>query len=195
MSASTIPLPPAHSVPRDPDGCMWVFGYGSLIWNPGFDFMETRVAQLSGWHRRFCLWSTHYRGTVEQPGLVLGLDRGGVCKGIAFRVAPSAAEAALSYLDARELPDQTEQVYDRRTLPVALDCGTRVPAITYTAKRSSSRYAGKLPADRIARVLSASQGLTGTNRDYFLNTLAHLARLGIPDRNFEALAQLLPPKI
>ncbi len=183
-------FPPA--APSDDAGAgIWVFGYGSLIWNPGFEYEESRIAQLVGWHRRFCLWSTHYRGTIDQPGLVLGLDRGGACRGIAFRIAPAAAAATLAYLDARELPDQTEHVYDRRVVRVTLECATRVPAVTYTARRSCSRYAGKLPPDRIARVLATSRGQTGSNRDYFLNTLTHLTRLGIPDPGLQTLADFL----
>lgn len=119
-----------------PDGDFYVFAYGSLIWRPGFDHAARHPALLRGFHRRFCLWSHRYRGTPERPGLVLGLDRGGACRGAVFRVPGRAAAETLAYLDARELPDGAEVVYRRRLLPLTLlDTGQRVPAIAYVANR------------------------------------------------------------
>jgi len=175
---------------------MWVFAYGSLIWRPGFEHAGMHRALLRGWHRGFCLWSHHYRGTPERPGLVLGLDRGGACQGAAFRVPGAAAAAVLRTLDARELPDGREQVYHRRVVPVRVQDGAGgfvVPAVTYVVNRASCHYVPKLDPARIAAVIAGGVGLTGTNRDYLLNTLGHLAELGVRDAGLERIATLLPP--
>jgi cation transport protein ChaC len=173
---------------------MWVFAYGSLIWRPGFAHAGQHRALLRGWHRSFCLWSTRYRGTPERPGLVLGLDRGGACHGVAFRVPGSAAPEVLRYLDDRELPDGAEVVYHRRVVPVrVLDMdGATVPAIAYVVNRASRNYVPRLPADRAAAVIAAGVGQMGANRDYLLNTLGHLAELGVRDPGLERIAALLP---
>ncbi len=172
---------------------MWVFAYGSLIWRPGFDYAERQRALLRGWHRGFCLWSHHYRGTPERPGLVLGLDRGGACQGVAFRVPGAAAAEVLRYLDDRELPDGMEVVYHRRVVPVRLEAGPTVPAVTYVVNRASRHYVPKLEPARVAAVIAAGVGLTGTNRDYLLNTLSHLTELGVHDAGLARIAALLPP--
>ena len=141
------PAPPLVP-PLAPCGQMWVFAYGSLIWRPGFEHAGQHRALLRGWHRSFCLWSTRYRGTAERPGLVLGLDRGGACQGVVFRVPGRMAAEVLRYLDDRELPDGAEVVYHRRVLPVRLagegtGPGITVPAVTYVANRACRliRYA------------------------------------------------------
>jgi cation transport protein ChaC len=175
-------------------GHLWVFAYGSLIWRPGFDHAGRCRALLRGWHRSFCLWSHYYRGTPERPGLVLGLDRGGACRGAAFRVPGAAAPEVLRYLDERELPDGREMVYHRRVVPVRLDDGSGrvVPAVTYVVNRASRHYVPKLDAARAAAVIAEGVGLTGTNRDYLLNTLSHLQDLGLRDVGLERIAALLP---
>jgi cation transport protein ChaC len=183
---------------------MWVFAYGSLIWRPGFAHAGQHRALLRGWHRSFCLWSHRYRGTPEAPGLVLGLDRGGACHGVAFRVPGNHAAEVLRYLDDRELPDGAEVVYHRRLVPVRiLDApgvspeasGTRVvPAVTYVVNRGSRNYVPRLPPDRAARVIAAGIGQMGANRDYLLNTLSHLQDLGVRDAGLERIAAMLPAK-
>ncbi len=130
----------AASPPLSSDGQLYVFGYGSLIWRPGFAHDQAHPALLRGFHRRFCLWSRLYRGTPEAPGLVLGLDRGGACRGVAFRVPAAQARAVLAYLEERENP-AGETVYHRRVLPVRLlDSGRCVTAITYVANRAHQAY-------------------------------------------------------
>jgi cation transport protein ChaC len=132
-----------------------------------------------------CILSVHYRGCPEQPGLVLGLDRGGSCYGRAFRVAPEEALAVRRYLDDREL---VTGVYDPRWLPVRLTDGRRVSAYGYVAKRGHGQYAGRLSANQSAALIRRGRGIGGLCRDYLANTIAHLDAMGVPDR---ALRELL----
>ncbi|MBM3570361.1 MAG: gamma-glutamylcyclotransferase [Alphaproteobacteria bacterium] len=162
---------------------LWVFGYGSLIWRPGFRFVERRPAVLHGWHRSFCIWSTHYRGTPERPGLVLGLDRGGSVKGVAFRVAARDRPATLRYLRARELPTD---VYVPRFVFLRLG-GRRARALTFVVDKTRPSYTGKLPLAVQARHIRHGQGRTGRNLDYLRNTVAHLEAAGVPDPRLRAL--------
>lgn len=176
---------------------MWVFAYGSLIWRPGFDHAGSQPALLQGFHRRFCLWSHHYRGTPEAPGLVLGLDRGGACRGVAFRVPGGTAAAVLRYLDDRELPDGAEVVYHRRVLPVRLagegtGPGVTVPAVTYVANRACRLYVARLAPEQAAATIARGVGRMGSNRDYLLNTLNHLRAMGVRDAGLARIAALLP---
>ncbi len=172
------------------DGVLYVFGYGSLIWRPGFAHDHAHPALLRGFHRRFCLWSRLYRGTPEAPGLVLGLDRGGACRGLAFRVAPGRAAEVLDYLDERENP-RGETVYHRRLLPVQLlDSGLEVRAVTYVANRAHPAYC-RPPAEEAARAIARGVGTTGPNRDYLLNTVTHLKALGVTDSSLDRIAALL----
>lgn len=174
---------------------MWVFGYGSLIWRPGFAHAGCHPALLRGFHRRFCLWSHRYRGTPERPGLVLGLDQGGACRGVAFRVPGSEAAEVLRYLDDRELPDGAEIVYHRRILPVQLlDLPGRpaVPAVTYVANRLCRLYVPRLAPEEAAATIARSVGQMGANRDYLLNTVQHLRAMGVRDAGLDRIAALLP---
>ena len=180
------------TLPLDPDGHLYVFGYGSLIWRPGFAHAGTHPALLRGFHRRFCLQSRFYRGTAEAPGLVLGLDRGGACRGLAFRVEAAEAAAVLDYLDARENLND-EVVYTRRLLPVRLlDSGRVAMAVTYVANRDHGSYCRPSP-DLAAAAIARGIGTAGANREYLLNTLAHLAALGVRDAGLDRIAALLPP--
>lgn len=155
----------------------WVFGYGSLMWNPGFPFVEAQRARLTGYHRAFCIYSIHYRGTQRQPGLVLGLDRGGVCEGMAFRLAPEAQDEVVRYLRRREL---IYGVYREALVPVELHATPRtVWAMTYIAERSHPAYAGALPLKREAELIRRSAGFGGTNLEYLASTIRHLRELGI----------------
>ena len=160
-------------------GDLWVFGYGSLMWRPGFPYVESRPALLKGWHRAFCLWSMYWRGTPERPGLVLGLDRGGSCRGLAFRVAAAEAAGAVEYLNEREL---VGYAYRARTLPVRLDgAEDEVSAYTFVADRRHRHFAGNLPLERAAAVIMDAEGVAGLNRDYLINTVRHLERDGFVD--------------
>jgi cation transport protein ChaC len=188
-----VSVRPAADGPIDADGHLYVFGYGSLIWRPGFSYLAAVPALLRGFHRCFCLRSHRYRGTAAVPGLVLGLDRGGACRGVAFRVAAAEAEPVLQYLDARELPDGSEIVYDRRVLRVAIGAEARmVRAVTYVARRASPHYCGRLTPEAAAAIIARGRGETGSNREYLLNTLAHLGALGLRDPALDRIAALLP---
>lgn len=185
--------PPDRGLPfLDADGHLYVFGYGSLIWKPGFPHEAAHPALLHGFHRRFCLWSRRYRGTPEAPGLVLGLDRGGACRGVAYRVAEAQAAAVLDYLQDRELPDN-ETVYRRRMLPVRLlDAGRTVRAVTFVVNRAHVSYCRPAP-EAAATVIAQGVGRMGPNRDYLLNTVSHLRAMGVRDAVLDRIAALLPP--
>jgi cation transport protein ChaC len=157
---------------------LWVFGYGSLIWRPGFDYVERQLAWLRGYHRALCIYSHVHRGTPERPGLVLGLDRGGSCRGVAFRVEVAKAEATIAYLRARE---QVTTVYVERRVRIRLDDGCEVEALTYVVDRRHVQYAGKLPLDTILEYVRAGVGQSGENPAYVLNTHRHLAELSLRD--------------
>lgn len=163
---------------------LWVFGYGSLMWRPGFEFAEVRPALLKGWYRAFCLYSLHYRGTPARPGLVLGLDRGGSCRGLAFRVPRADAELAVEYLNEREL---IGYAYTPRTLPVQLDDGRSVPAYTFVADRKHRHYAGNLSQEEAAAIIMDAQGCAGLNRDYLINTVRKLEAEGFSDKSLHTL--------
>jgi cation transport protein ChaC len=158
-------------------GEVWVFGYGSLMWEPGFPHIEARSALVKGYHRALCIVSHFHRGTPERPGLVLGLDRGGSCRGIAFRIAAGDTEAVLDYLDEREL---VSYAYRRRLLPVGLD-DRGVRAYAYVADQTHSQYAGKLSPEESVDFVVQGVGVSGTCFDYLENTVRHLDRLGIED--------------
>lgn len=175
---------------RNEAGDLWVFGYGSLIWRPGFAFAESRQARLHGYHRSLCIFSHVHRGTPEQPGLVLGLDRGGVCRGLAFRVQAAQAPETIAYLRARE---QATSVYVERHVTVRLDDGRHVGAMVYVADRKHLQYAGKLPQEELLRLVRQGRGESGENPDYVLQTDEHLRRMGIFDPVLAALAQQLAP--
>ncbi|MGE4220906.1 MAG: gamma-glutamylcyclotransferase [Alphaproteobacteria bacterium] len=177
-------------VPCDRD--VWVFGYGSLLWNPGFVYCDARPAVLHGFHRAFCIYSQHYRGTVERPGLVLGLDRGGSCRGMAFRVDCAEAQAALAYLWDREM---VTAVYRPHPAPVRLLDASRpdgmLRCLAFVADRDHPQYAGGLSPQQVARLVHRGAGSSGTNRDYLDSTVDRLAQLGIRDRRLSAIQALV----
>jgi len=168
----------------------WVFGYGSLMWRPGFDFIEKRPAKLIGAHRALCVYSHVHRGTPERPGLVLGLDRGGACRGIAFRIAKENREAVARYLRERE---QVTSVYREAVRPVLLLQGAedRSRALCYLVDRSHAQYAGALPRERLLELVAQGNGRSGPNPDYVLATVKELETLGIRDATLEWLAARL----
>ncbi len=169
------------------DSDVWVFGYGSLMWNPGFEHVESRSALLHGWHRSFCIYSHRYRGTPECPGLVLGLDRGGSCRGTAYRVAKPRALEVLDYLWDREM---VNGVYTPRILHPKTP-GGRPPCHAYTVDRAHHQYAGGLPDDEMVRLIRQGVGLGGHNREYLANTVQHLDELGINDGPLHRLLTLI----
>jgi cation transport protein ChaC len=164
---------------------MWVFGYGSLIWHPGFPVAEFRIARLPGWHRSFCMRSIHHRGTPENPGLVLALDAlpGAHCDGVAFRVAPGAEAQTLADLREREL---ISSAYLERELPVDLVNGGQVSALVYVIDPDHVQYC-HLPLEEQAQIIAHAVGGRGPNRDYLTSTAQHLAQLGIGDPDLEWL--------
>lgn len=165
----------------------WVFGYGSLMWNPGFATPETQPARLQGWHRAFCIYSEHYRGTPKEPGLILGLLPGGACRGLAHRLPAATYGEVRRYLIDREI--NNDGVYQETIRPIHLDDGRTVPALVYLADRRHRQFAGKLPLATAAALVRRGRGATGTNLEYVLNTVAHLGDLGLHDSALEALAK------
>ena len=167
---------------------LWVFGYGSLIWDPGFPVAERAVARLEGWHRSFCMRSIHHRGSVEVPGLVLALDRaeGAFCDGVAFRVEPGAEGATLATLREREL---VSSAYLETVLPLRLADGRALEALAYVIDPDHVQYCGGLPLEEQAQIIARATGGRGPNRDYLWSTAAHLAELGIGDADLDWLAR------
>jgi cation transport protein ChaC len=182
------PPPPASASAETHVRDFWVFGYGSLMWQPGFDFVERRGALVHGWRRSLCIYSHVYRGTPERPGLVLGLDRGGACHGVAFRVSEDLREETIAYLRAREL---VTAVYVERTVRARLTGGPRIEALTYVADRQHGQYAGSLEREELLSLVLQGVGRSGPNVDYVLNTEAHLRENGILDPTLEWLAAQL----
>lgn len=166
----------------------WVFGYGSLMWRPGFDFVEQQMAMIYGFHRSLCVYSHVHRGTPERPGLVLGLDRGGSCHGMAFRVVGHKYDEVMDYLRARE---QATMVYLESHHPVRLKDGRKVEAIAYTIDRTHRQYAGKLPETRLLELIRSGVGQSGANPDYVIATHDHLEQIGVEDRLLKRLALAL----
>ncbi|KAB2915786.1 MAG: gamma-glutamylcyclotransferase [Hyphomicrobiaceae bacterium] len=177
---------------RVADHELWVFAYGSLMWRPGFAYEEEQHARLTGYRRCFCIYSMHHRGTAERPGMVLGLDRGGACEGIAYRISAANAAATLRYLRERE---QISGVYQEKLVPVDLIKGAarEVLALAYIVERAHPSYAGQLPLALQARLIRSAQGISGANLDYLISTLRHLAELGIRERDLERLLAAIGP--
>lgn len=175
--------------PRLPEGDLWIFGYGSLMWNPDFPYAESSPALVRGYHREFCISSHRYRGTQESPGLVLGLDRGGACRGIAFRVRAHDVPRIMPSLWEREMSRGT---YMPRFLSTELPCA-RVRSLAFVADREHSSYAGPLPVDEIARRIATCRGSRGPNFDYLENTLKHLEALGVRDHHLTAVYRAIAP--
>ena len=174
-----------HPVMTLPDAS-WVFGYGSLMWNPGFPFTEQQPAQLHGYHRAFCMYSQHHRGTQDTPGLVLGLDAGGHCPGVAFRVASEHWPATYKYLNERELV--SSYAYTPKVIEVMLATGP-VPAFTYVANPDHPNYAGPLPLDTVVAIILRASGISGRNHDYLTELVHKLDSLGYHDSDLHALRE------
>jgi cation transport protein ChaC len=172
----------AAGLPEGTD--FWVFGYGSLMWDPGFEFLARSPALLRGYHRRFCIYSHRHRGTPERPGLVFGLDRGGACRGIGFRIDRRQAPAVLAYLWQREM---VSNVYQPRLLPVRLESGAMATACTFVVDRRHPQYCGRLALATMAGLIRQAVGGRGPNLEYLVNTLEHLGTLGITDHGLTEL--------
>src|ERR1700759_5199292 len=183
---------PAKTIPEAElsKGDLWVFGYGSLMWRPGFEFIEQVPARLIGEHRALCVYSFDHRGTPEQPGLVLGLDRGGACRGLAYRVAGRAGRETVQYLRDRE---QTTNVYREvmRSVWLENEARQRISALTYVVDRGHVQYAGRLSLADQLRHVSQGHGRSGNNRDYVLSTVKSIEAQGFRDPQLHQLAAML----
>src|SRR5262249_47486631 len=169
---------------------VWVFAYGSLIWKPACDFVEQRVGIARGWHRAFCLgWDRWFRGCDERPGLMLSLDRGGQCKGVAYRLPPDAVEANLHKLLRREMRAQTA-AHVPRWLTVHAD-GATLRAIAFVINRKGGRYVRGLSLEEIADALAVAAGPVGSMAEYLHSTVHHLEELGIHDSHLWRLQELV----
>ena len=183
----TTPSPPLRRL-EPPSGDFWIFGYGSLMWNPGFPHLAAQPARIMGYHRALCLYSNHYRGTDERPGLVLGLDRGGSCLGRAFLVAKADGLAVARYLNDREMLGEP---YDPRWVEARFPDGSRAHAYAYVADRRHSQYAGKLTAEEAADFVLQGRGERGTCLDYLTSTVQHMDELGIADSALHEILDLV----
>jgi len=167
----------------------WIFGYGSLMWRPGFEFVDRQIAELDGFHRSLCVYSHVHRGTKEQPGLVFGLDHGGSCTGIAYSVAPENWQSTFKYLQERE---QVTSVYLDSFQEITLASNsTNVTALTFLVDRDHQQYAGKLSIDKQLQFIRQGIGQSGNCHDYVMSSAEHLQELGIEDENVQALAKVL----
>ncbi|WP_323013355.1 gamma-glutamylcyclotransferase [Devosia sp.] len=166
----------------------WVFGYGSLIWNPGFAHVSAQQGLLRGAHRSLSIVSHHHRGTPERPGLVFGLVRGGSCRGMVFEVNDADWNAVRTYLHERE---QVTSVYRDAMRPVRLADGRAVTALAFLVNERHEQFTGRLDIERQLAMIRAGVGISGRNIDYVLNTARHLQQMGIRDRHLMALADLL----
>lgn len=159
------------------DQSLWVFGYGSLMWNPAVEIEESRSGLVHGYHRQFCLWTPVGRGTPDQPGLMLALEHGGACRGLAMRIAPDKIESESRVIWLREM---LSGAYRAAWVNVRTDRGV-VPAVTFVINREHQQYAGRVPLQRMVECLATAEGRLGRARDYLHNLVLHLDELGIRD--------------
>lgn len=169
------------------DTPLWVFAYGSLMWNPEFPWVSREVARLEGYHRAFSMASIHHRGTEDHPGLVLALDEtpGAACEGLAYEVGPQVADEVLAALREREL---ISSAYVERQVALRLRSGGEVTALAYVIEKSHAQYRGGLPLEDQARIIASATGGRGPNTEYLYNTVGHLEDLGIDDADLAWLA-------
>ncbi len=178
---------------RDPSAPAWLFAYGSLIWKPEIEHVEERAATARGWHRSFCLRLTRWRGTKEQPGLMMALDRGGHCRGVLYRLPDTDMEGQLGKLFRREITLKPPNNIPR-WISVETEIGP-VRALTFVMDRKGTRYAGRLPPEQIAEVLAKACGHWGSGAEYLRSTVAHLEERGIHDRQLWRLQELVAERI
>jgi len=184
--APADPMPPDVMALRDSTEPVWIFAYGSLMWDPRFPRSESETALLRGYHRSFCLYSYDYRGTRTRPGLTLGLDYGGACRGIVLRLPPEVLAEAIDRLWAREMT--APSVYDMRLLPVRTSSGAW-KAFAFTVRRDHPDYAGRLSPEETARIIAGAVGRRGSCREYLADTERHLQALGIADASLHRLSE------
>ena len=191
-SDSEIEASLAEALAKRPEnGDVWVFGYGSLIWNPAFDYVEKRVALIRGWHRRFCLWLRGGRATPDIPGLMLALDRGGSCRGVAFRINARKVEEELLILWRREMLAGS---YEARWLD-AKSCDGPIKVVTFVANRRNSRFTNLLSDEEVAERIAVARGPLGSCAEYLLNTVEHLEALGFRDQSLERIRTLVERRL
>lgn len=188
MSSQVPPPDPGFHPGGSPEGDFWVFAYGSLMWRPDFPYKTMIPGTVRGYHRSACILSIRYRGTDDRPGLVLGLDRGGACRGRAYLVTAADRARVVSYLDDREL---VTGVYKRRNLTCTLDDGRRVTAYGFVADPAHGQYAGRFTTAEKVQAIRRGVGLNGRSRDYIAETLAQLEDLGIHDGQLSALLRVV----
>lgn len=169
------------------ENCRWIFAYGSLMWRPEFEFEQNVPAKLTGFHRRLSVYSNHYRGTTDRPGLVFGLDQGGFCEGLAYKVSDENWKSTLQYVREREL---ITEIYHEAVLPVAA-LGQTIEAVTYVVDRQHEQYAAVKSAAETLKIIRQGYGISGSCVDYVLNTVRHLRAMGVHDAELEALAHEL----
>jgi cation transport protein ChaC len=174
------------------EGERWVFGYGSLMWRPGFAFVERRRALLHGRRRAFCIYSVHHRGTYERPGLVLGLAPGGATRGCAYRIAEADWPATYAYLREREQPTETYYEAERE---LRLAGGGPVRALVFLSDPRHPQWAGDLSLDEQARLIAGATGLSGRNVDYLRDLVEHLREVGVKDRTMERLLGMVEARL
>jgi len=182
LDAFLKPWHPRHDV--------WVFGYGSLVWRPEFDFLEQRHARVNGYHRSLCLWSRVNRGTPERPGLVFGLDVGGSCRGMAYRIASNQVQETMQELWKREMPSGAY-------IPKWLNCHTRegaIHALVFTMDRSKDAYVRGLSKEQLVDIVQSARGTYGPCSEYILETAQALELAGIRDRKLQTLVAQLRDK-
>ena len=166
----------------------WVFGYGSLMWRPGFPYVERKAARLHGRRRAFCIYSVHHRGTYKRPGLVLGLAPGGSVRGVAYKVAEREWAATYAYLREREQPTET---YFESFAEVRLQDGRRVPALIFLSDFAHPQWAGNLTLEEQAMMIAGARGLSGPNVDYLHDLVVHLHEEGVYDAGMERLLHMV----
>ena len=167
---------------------LWIFGYGSLMWNPGFEFEQCSTGRLFGHHRSLCLWSVRFRGTEKKPGLVLGLRPGGSCKGMVFKLSNSSRKPNLQYIFNREM---ITNAYHPVVKSVHLDNGKSVTSLTFVSKTSHPQYAHKMSEPEMLKIIKRASGPRGSNTEYILNTVEHLESIGISDKTLDSIASKL----
>jgi cation transport protein ChaC len=184
----------AEIIEASPADGFWVFAYGSLIWNPAFDFIDKRVGVARGWHRAFCLgWDRRFRGNPDQPGLMLALDRGGQARGVIFRLPPDALKPNMDKLIRREM-SMVPTAFPPRWINVAT-AGGPLRALTFAMNRKSGRYINGLSPEALADILATACGFRGSMAEYLFATVAHLEELGIHDRHLWHLQELVAARI